>query len=111
MKLDSSVRQTTVDAVDFPEVPSTTATDTRPVIRADARILEQVQATLQVQLGIAQITVAQLFELQQGSILKLENSVSDLVEIKLNQHTIARGEIVAIDDHFGVRITQITDQQ
>ncbi len=51
--------------------------------------------------------IEDLLDLKSGSIVKLDLKVNDLIELRLNNALVARGEIVAVDDHFGVRIVEI----
>src|SRR5262245_42921930 len=105
MKEDVPLRLAGFDSVEYPEYEAGTG-DGQPLVRPDAKILDEIKVTLEVQLGVAEISAARLFELRQGAVVPLQCSVSDLVEIRLNRNTIARGEIVAVDDCFGVRITE-----
>ncbi len=56
------------------------------------------------------MTVEQLMALKQGSVVTLEASLADRVELFLNDALVARGEIVAVGDKFGVRIVEISQK-
>jgi flagellar motor switch protein FliN len=58
-------------------------------------------------LGTASLSVADLMELKVGSVVELDNRLNDLVDLKLNGAVVARGELVAVEDHFAVRIVEI----
>jgi flagellar motor switch protein FliN/FliY len=73
----------------------------------DAAILRDVRVALRVKLGEVSLTVEELLALKTGSVVTLDRLMSDLVELHLNGALVARGEIVAVDDHFGVRIHDI----
>jgi flagellar motor switch protein FliN/FliY len=79
----------------------------RRLIPIDSEVFRGVQIALQAKLGRADLSVTDLLALQEGSVVKLDTTMNDLVELKLNGSLIARGEIVAVDDHFGVRIVEI----
>jgi flagellar motor switch protein FliN/FliY len=53
------------------------------------------------------MVIETLLALRAGSIVKLDLKVNDLIDLRLNNALVARGEIVAVDDHFGVRIVEI----
>jgi flagellar motor switch protein FliN len=82
----------------------------RPVQR-DLRFLKDVGLLCTVELGSAAITVRQLLRLAVGSIIPLDRLGGDPVEIRANGNSIARGEVVVVNDHFGVRITEVVDRR
>lgn len=73
----------------------------------DAAIFRDVQVDLEAKLGQVTLSIATLMALRPGAVLELDAKLNDLVELRLNQAIVARGEVVAVDDHFGVRITEI----
>jgi flagellar motor switch protein FliN len=81
----------------------------RPLLFIDSTIFKDVRVALQAKLGQATLTVADLLALRSGSILKLDAKISELVELRLNDSIVARGEIVAVDDNFGVRIVEVAE--
>jgi flagellar motor switch protein FliN len=64
-----------------------------------------VDVTLEV--GHAQITVRQLLQLTQGSILELDRAAGDPFDVLVNGVRVARGEVVVINDKFGIRLTEV----
>jgi len=72
------------------------------------RLLD-VRLTLAVELGRREMLLQEVLNLGQGSILDLEKSSSELVDILINGKLLARGEVVVIDESFGVRITSLVD--
>lgn len=77
------------------------------LLAIDSAILKDVQIGLQARLGEASLSVAELLALKAGSVVKLDLKVNDLIDLHLNGALVARGEIVAVDDSFGVRIVEI----
>jgi flagellar motor switch protein FliN len=69
--------------------------------------LEDVQIEISVELGHASLKVKEVLGLAQGSVIKLNKSVGDEVEVIMNQQRFARGEVVVINDSFGVRIVSV----
>lgn len=78
-----------------------------PLLNLESAIFKDVAVNLQAKLGETSLTVSELLALRTGDVLKLDLQLDSPVELRLNQSTIALGEIVAVDDHFGVRITEI----
>jgi flagellar motor switch protein FliN/FliY len=70
-------------------------------------ILMDVPLTVKVELGRTKRYLKDILELNLGSIIALEKSAGELVDVLVNGKLIARGEVVVIDDNFGVRITDI----
>lgn len=78
-----------------------------PLLREDLELLRSVRLSLRARLGEVEITLAELLSLEAGATLTLDRQLNEPVELYLNEALVARGEIVAVDDRFGVRITEI----
>lgn len=70
-------------------------------------LLLHVPLHLTVELGSAKMSVAEILKLGTGSIVELDRAVSHPVDLLVNDRPIARGEIVAIDESFALRITEL----
>ena len=70
-------------------------------------LLMHVPLALTVELGRATMAIAELLKLGTGSVVTLDRSVAHPVELLVNGRAIARGEIVAVDERFGLRITEL----
>ena len=53
------------------------------------------------------MSVAQLLQLQSGSVLDLDRKVGEAIDIYVNNRLVARGEVVIVDDRLGVTMTEI----
>lgn len=78
-----------------------------PLLPSDSALLKDLNVTLQARLGEAVMAVAELIALRTGAVLDLDTRLNEPVELYLNDALIGRGEIVAVDDRFGVRIVEI----
>lgn len=78
-----------------------------PLLPPDSPLLRDLNVTLQARLGDAVMPIAELLALRAGSVLSLETRMNEPVELYLNDALVGRGEIVAVDDRFGVRILEI----
>lgn len=78
--------------------------------RLDESIVNDVLITLDAFLGSAKMPVSELLVLEDGAVVTLDASLNHRADLRLNGKTIARGEIVAVGDKFGVRITEISDE-
>ena len=78
-----------------------------PLLSTKSGLFDSVKVGLSVVVGQAQATVGELMGLQELSILKIDRGVDCPVDVVVNGNVIARGQLVAVDDHFGVRITEV----
>jgi flagellar motor switch protein FliN len=74
---------------------------------ADLRRLSEVPVDVAVEMGRTRMTVGEALELRQGSIVALDRMAGDPIDLLVNGTTIARGEVVVIDEQFGLRITAV----
>ena len=72
-------------------------------------VLAMVEADLSVIIGRARRPIRELLELRSGSVLALDRTPSDPVEVLANGTLVARGEMVVVDGTLGVRITEIVN--
>jgi len=70
-------------------------------------VIDNVDVTIETYLGATSMTVAELNALKPGGVIALGAGLNDLVELRVNGVTIAHGELVAVGDRFGVRITAV----
>lgn len=69
--------------------------------------LSDVEMSVTVELGRTRLPVRHLLSLSPGSVIELNRSANTPVDILVNDTLFARGEVVVIDDEFGVRITEL----
>lgn len=72
-------------------------------------ILLDIKLQLTVELGRTELPIKKVLELTKGSIVTLNKAAGEPVELYANGKLIAYGEVVVIEDNFGLRITHITD--
>lgn len=74
-------------------------------------LLLDVELPVSVSFGRAQLALKDVIKLTTGSIIELNRSVSEPVEVIVNNCVIARGEVVVVEGNFGVRIRQVISRQ
>ena len=86
-----------------------TPLSTEPVQINEANIglILDVPLHVTVELGRTKKTIKEILDLATGSIVELDKLAGEPVEIQVNGHFLAKGEVVVIDENFGVRITEI----
>jgi len=62
---------------------------------------------ISVRLGNAQRTLGDLLQLTTGTVIELDRMINEPVELLVNDKTFARGEVITIGEHFGIKITSI----
>ncbi|MEM1051666.1 MAG: FliM/FliN family flagellar motor switch protein [Pseudomonadota bacterium] len=70
-------------------------------------LVDHVSVDCEALLGSGKMTIGQLSKLKKGDLITLDRSPSDPVDIRVNGKTIARGEIVTVEDRFAIRLTEI----
>lgn len=76
-------------------------------IQQKLELLFDVPLKVVVELGRARMTLKQVMDLTVGSLIELDKLTGEPVDVLVNGRLIARGEVVVIDENFGVRITEI----
>lgn len=74
---------------------------------ANLDLLLDVNLRMTVQLGRQDLAVKDVLSLGNGSVIELDKLATDPVDILVNDRLIARGEVVVVDENFGVRVTEI----
>jgi flagellar motor switch protein FliN/FliY len=70
-------------------------------------LLHGVEMTVTVELGRTKMLLRDLLALQTGSVIELDRAAGSPVDVLINDNLLARGEVVVLDDEFGVRILDI----
>jgi len=73
----------------------------------DLRRLYDVPVELAVEIGRTRMTIGQTLELRPGSVVSLNRLAGEPVDLLINGKPIARGEVVVIDEEFGLRVTDV----
>jgi len=71
--------------------------------------LKDLQLNVYIELGRTQMQIKEVLELERGYVIELDKLASEPVDIYVNNKKIAEGEVVVIDKHFGIRITNLND--
>ncbi|HEU4419940.1 MAG TPA: flagellar motor switch protein FliN [Planctomycetota bacterium] len=74
-------------------------------------LLLDIDIPISVEVGRAQMTLEEVLRLVPGSVIALDKKAEEPVDLRVNGKLVARGEIVQLDDSYGLRITQIVDRE
>ncbi|CUS96226.1 flagellar motor switch protein FliN/FliY [Candidatus Kryptobacter tengchongensis] len=77
------------------------------LINSKLELLFDVMLPVSIELGRTTMLIKDILELDRGSIIELDKLASEPVDVIVNGKKIAEGEVVVIDKHFGIRITNL----
>lgn len=83
------------------------STDPQPPAHADLSLVQDVPVDLVVEIGRARMTIREMLAIGRGSIIALDKLAGEPADLLVNGRLVARGEVVAIDEEFGLRVTEI----
>lgn len=69
-------------------------------------LILDVNVRLSLEIGRAQITIRELLKLAPGSVVELERPAGDPLDVLVNNRLVAHGEVVMVNDRYGVRFTE-----
>ncbi len=72
-------------------------------------LLMHVPLQISAELGTRAMTIAEVLQLGTGSIVELDRDAAAPIDVLANGRLVARGEVVAVEEHFGIRITEIVE--
>ncbi|MBI2244406.1 MAG: flagellar motor switch protein FliN [Nocardioides sp.] len=98
-----------VDALETPSLTPAPASGSASTVgvRRGIEMLHGVDMEVTVEIGRARMTVRELLDLAPGAVLELDRAAGSPADLLVNGRLIARGEVVVIDEDFGLRITEI----
>lgn len=96
----------TVHKYDYDEIHEQESKSKPILAYDDISLISDLEVDIDVIVGTAKMNIADLYELSDGSVLRLEQDVDTLVDVRVNGNIIARGILSVIDDNFAVKITE-----
>lgn len=106
------------DAIEYEQfddaIPGTepTRADAAPApsrAEPDLRRLSDIPMELSVELGRTRMTVGETLDLRVGSLVTLDSAAGEPAELLVNGTAIARGEVIVLDERYGLRVTEILE--
>jgi flagellar motor switch protein FliN/FliY len=91
-----------VKNVKFPELGEETKGE-----NIEQHALGSIPVTATVELGQSDLSLKEILELAEGSIIELNRLAGEPLDLKVGGQLVAQGEVVAIDDYYGLRITNV----
>ncbi|MEQ1804610.1 MAG: flagellar motor switch protein FliN [Burkholderiaceae bacterium] len=99
--------QTAVEQVAPVSFASLTSSGGAPAAGNDINMILDIPVQLTVELGRTRIPIKHILQLAQGSVVELETLAGEPMDVLVNGYLIAQGEVVVVNDKFGIRLTDI----
>ncbi|EGM69281.1 MULTISPECIES: flagellar motor switch protein FliN [Shewanella] len=87
--------------------------DSQPISKAEAAKLDtilDIPVTISMEVGRSFISIRNLLQLNQGSVVELDRVAGEPLDVMVNGTLIAHGEVVVVNDKFGIRLTDVISQ-
>lgn len=95
--------------VELSELHAAPSSQGAAVLPSRLGLFSAVKATVQVCAGQAESTVGELLALKEGALLTLDRQIDAPFDVVLDGKVMARGQLVAVGEHFGIRITEVCE--
>lgn len=79
--------------------------------KVDLDVLMDIPVTLQLEIGRAKVSIRNLLSYTQGSVIEMDRLAGEPLDLLVNGTLIAHGEVVVVNDKFGVRLTDVVSPQ
>lgn len=97
-----------VAATDPPPEPTLASrAEAVPPLDARAAALLQIPVQVTAEVGRTRIPIRHLLQLAQGSVIELETPATEPMDLLVNGRQVARGDVIVVNEHFGIRVTTI----
>ncbi len=87
--------------------------DNAPITMEEKRKLDtilDIPVTISMEVGRSNISIRNLLQLNQGSVVELDRVAGEALDVLVNGTLIAHGEVVVVNDKFGIRLTDVISQ-
>lgn len=78
---------------------------------ADLDAILDIPVTLSVEIGKTRLTIRNLLQLNQGSVVELDRLAGEPLDVLINGTLVAHGEVVVVNEKFGIRLTDVVSAQ
>jgi flagellar motor switch protein FliN len=95
------------EPIDFQQLQTSGAPQDMAHTAGDLQRLSAIPVEVSVELGRSKMTVGETLELHPGSVVTLNRMAGEPMDMLVNGTPIARGEIVVVDEQFGLRVTEV----
>ncbi len=110
-ELEAATREARADQdnEDFKQVEAKQLNDTSSGSPGDVKldVILDIPVTVAMEIGRTQLSIRNLLQLNQGSIVELDRLAGEPMDVLVNGTLVAHGEVVVVNDKFGIRLTDV----
>lgn len=92
---------------DMSDVPAVPGAAGDLLSRGNYRLLADIPLRLSVEVGSTSLRLAELIDLNSGSVVELDRQANELLDIMVNGTLVAKGEVVTVNGKFGIRVVDV----
>jgi len=85
--------------------------ESQPIADPKLDVILDIPVTLTMEVGQTEIPIRNLLKLNQGSVVELDRVAGEPLDVKVNGTLIAHGEVVVVNDRYGIRLTDVISPQ
>ncbi len=97
------------ETIEYEQFDQATGAQGSSLSDPDLRRLSDIPMELSVELGRTQMTVGETLDLRVGSVVTLDRAAGEPAGLLVNGTAIARGEVIVVDERYGLRVTEILE--
>lgn len=109
--MEEQVEEESTQAVDLEEFDDPAASGAAPITSVDGRpdldVILDIPVSISMEVGRTAITIRNLLQLNQGSVIELDRLAGEPLDVLVNGTLIAHGEVVVVNEKFGIRMTDV----
>ena len=103
--MNAKTNETSARAAEFNDLQDKGASDAAREVNID--VILDVPVTLSMEVGRTRIPIRNLLQLNQGSVVELDRAAGEPLDVFVNGTLVAHGEVVVVNDKFGIRLTDV----
>ncbi|KPU83627.1 flagellar motor switch protein FliN [Psychromonas sp. PRT-SC03] len=108
--LDESGDADAVNSIELDDFQEANSEDENSKSNVSIDSIMDIPVTISMEVGRSKITIRNLLQLNQGSVVELERIAGEPLDVLVNGTLIAHGEVVVVNDKFGIRLTDVISQ-
>ena len=107
--VEAAEHEAVASAAEHTEDSEPSLEDFKPTMpgNINPEVLQNIVVNLSIEVGRAQIKIKDLMRLTQGSVVELDRIAGEPLDLLVNNSVVAQGEIVLVNDRYGVRLTRV----
>lgn len=104
---EATIEEEAAQAQQATDVAGEIESDLGSAANIDSAVLGNIPVNLSVEVGRAMLRIKDLMRLTQGSVVELDRLAGEPLDLLVNNTVVAQGEVVLVNDRYGIRLTQV----